>query len=456
MNALIAIGALLVVLGVLVFVHEAGHFAAAKWAGIYVHRFSLGLGAPIKALTRKHGETEYTISWLPLGGYVKMASKEEEAISSSALEGGRATEPVPPHRVFEAKPVWKRMIVILAGVAMNTLFAWGVYVYLAAKNGEQILTTTTVGLVADSLLPPVGADLARLEPGDRITAINGIPVGSWNDIERQLTSAPGDEIRVQVDGKPDLVARASADDLEARIAISQAIAPFQRAVVDTVVGGTPAASAGFVSGDTVVAIDGAPVIQWYDMVRLIESSAGRELAIDVAGAQGLRTIRVTPRAETVAAGDSTRTVGRIGVGPRRDATYRNYSAVEALKAGTDQTLAASTLIIRSLRGMVRGLISPRSLGGPVAIGQMAGQSIQLGIDPFLAFMALISVNLAVLNLLPIPVLDGGQFLFLLAEAIIRRPLSLKLRERLTAVGLVLIVLLMVFAFSNDILRVFGV
>lgn len=455
MNVLIAVVALIIVLGVLVFVHEAGHFIAAKWAGIYVHRFSVGLGAPIKALTRKRGETEYTISWLPLGGYVKMASKEED-VTSSALEGGKATEPVPPDRVFEAKPVWKRMIVILAGVTMNALFAWGVFVYLAAKNGEQIVVTTTVGEVAREVLPAAAADLGRLEPGDRITAVNGIPVNSWNDVERLLQSATGADLLVSVEGKPDRLARASQDDLEARLAISQAIAPFQRAIVDTIVAGTPAAAAGFASGDTILAIDGNPIEQWYDMVEVIEPSAGKALTIDVAGPTGRRTIQVTPRAEAIPEGDSVRTVGWIGVGPRLDVRYRDYSFGEALKAGTDQTIASSTLIVRSLKGMVKGLISPRTLGGPVAIGQMAGQSLRLGVDTFLAFMALISVNLAVLNLLPIPVLDGGQFLFLLAEGITRRPLSLKLRERLTAVGLVLIVLLMVFAFSNDILKVFGI
>jgi regulator of sigma E protease len=451
----ISILALIVVLGVLVFVHEAGHFLAAKWAGIYVHRFSLGLGAPVKALTWKRGETEYTVSWLPLGGYVKMASKEEEA-TSSALEGGRATDPVPPDRVFEAKPVWKRMVVILAGVTMNAIFAWGVFVYLASKNGEQIVTTTTVGQVAADVLPASAADFAQLKPGDRITAVNRIPVASWNDIERLLQSAPGAALTISVEGRPDVVARASADDLEARLAISQAIGPYQPAVLDTIIPGTPASSAGLASGDTVLAIQGQPIEQWYDMVRVIEANAGKPLAVAVGGVAGRRTIEVTPRVETIPVGDSSRQVGRIGVGPRIDVRYRDYSFTEALKAATDQTIASSTLIIRSLKGMIKGLISPRTLGGPIAIGQMAGQSMRLGPDAFLAFMALISVNLAVLNLLPIPVLDGGQFLFLLAEAITRRPLSLKLRERLTAVGLVLIVLLMVFAFSNDILKAFGV
>ena len=141
---------------------------------------------------------------------------------------------------------------------------------------------------------------------------------------------------------------------------------------------------------------------------------------------------------------------------KREFRYRKLTLGEALAEATDQTLSASTLIVRTIRGMLTARISSRALGGPIQIGQLAGQSIRLGFDVFLGFMALISINLAILNLLPIPVLDGGQLLFLLAEGITRRPLSLKLRERLTAVGLVAIVLLMVFAFSNDILRLLGI
>src|SRR3954470_16110437 len=161
--------ALIVVLGVLIFVHEAGHFLAAKWAGIYVYRFSLGLGPPIPWLTFRRGETEYSISWLPLGGYVKMASREED-ISSSALEGGAPTVPVPPDRVFEAKPVWKRMIVILAGVTMDLLFAWAGNVGLAAKNGRAYDPTTAVGRVVPELVPHGSEAVLRIPPGTRITA----------------------------------------------------------------------------------------------------------------------------------------------------------------------------------------------------------------------------------------------------------------------------------------------
>ena len=453
MNALIAIAALIVVLGVLVFVHEAGHFIAAKWAGIYVHRFSLGLGAPIKALTRKRGETEYTISWLPLGGYVKMASKEEEA-TSSALEGGKATDPVPPDRVFEAKPVWKRMIVILAGVAMNALFAWVVFTGLALVKGERINPETRVGLVVADGLPEEARDLTRLEPLDRITAVNGVPVASWDEILNRLQTAHETRLVVDVEGKDPITINLDADDLERRLGLGNAVLPYLPPVIEEVVANEPGAEGGLLPGDTVVAFNGQPITQWYEVLEAIEPTAGQTVTMMVGRAGGRQTLTLTPRAEPTLDGKGTR--GYLGVLVHREEQFRELGLGGAIKAGTNATLAASTLIIRSLRGMFKGLISPRTLGGPIAIGQMAGQSIRYGISTFLEFMALISVNLAVLNLLPIPVLDGGQFVFLLAEGVTRRPLSLKLRERLTAVGLVLIVLLMVFAFSNDILKAFGI
>ena len=454
-STLIAIAALVIVLGVLVFVHEAGHFIAAKWAGIYVHRFSLGLGAPVKALTWRKGETEYVISWLPLGGYVKMASREEEA-TSSALEGGRASAPVPPDRMFEAKPVWKRMIVILAGVTMNAIFAWGVFTFLAAKNGEQIIPTTVVGMVDRDSLPDGAEAFAQLQPGDKIVAINGAPMTSWNHVIQMLQTSSSTRMVLTLEGKGDLVAEIPADALEHRAALGNAILPWQLPVVGMVLGTDPAAKAGIAVGDTVIAINDEPIVQWYDMVARIESSADQPLVFLIGGEAGRRTVTITPRKEEVAAGTGTRVVGRIGVRPKADVRYQEYSLGEAFAAGTRQTLESSTLIVRSIKGMIKGLISPRTLGGPIAIGQMAGQSIQLGLDTFLGFMALISINLAVLNLLPIPVLDGGQFMFLIAEAVIRRPLSLRLRERLTAVGLVMILMLMIFAFSNDILKWFGI
>ncbi|MGE0354323.1 MAG: RIP metalloprotease RseP [Gemmatimonadales bacterium] len=456
MTFLISVAALVIVLGVLIFVHEAGHFLAAKAAGIYVHRFSLGLGAPVKGLTFKRGETEYVISWLPIGGYVKMASREEDS-ASGMLEGGAATAPVPATRVFEAKPLWQRIIVILAGVTMNALFAWGVYVFLAVKNGEQVLPTTRVGRIEVAALPADAAGLARLEPGDSITAVNGTPVKSWNDVASGLQFASGGDLVISVAGKGDITVPVHADALEERIAVGDAILPWQRAVVGQVLPGTPASRAGVEPGDTIVAIDGTPIEQWYDMVSIIQKNPGRELQFELGRASGRTSLAITPRNErSVGPDGESREVGQIGIGQKLDVVYRRFSFREGVAAGTEATLTASTAIVRSLRGIVTRRISGRSLGGPIQIGQMAGQSIQLGLDPFLAFMALISINLAILNLLPIPVLDGGQLVFLVAEGLTRRPLSLRLRERLTAFGLVVIVLLMVFAFSNDILRLFGI
>ncbi|MEO8200576.1 MAG: RIP metalloprotease RseP [Gemmatimonadota bacterium] len=453
MNFLISIAALLVVLGVLVFVHEAGHFIAAKAAGIYVHRFSLGLGPPIKALSFTRGETEYVISWLPLGGYVKMASREEEA-TSSMLEGGKATVVVPPDRFFESKPVWKRMIVILAGVMMNGLFAWVVYTGMALVKGERVDPETRFGIVETKDLPAEAKEFTRLTPGDRITSINGVPVNSWDDIVERLQTAHEDTLVVNVDGKEPVRVVLDADALEGRLGLGGAIGPYLPAVLGEVQPNEPGARAGLVSGDTIVAINGKPIVQWYELLSMVQPMAGKPVAIEIGRPSGRRTINVTPRAEPSVDGKSTR--GYLGIGVHHEYQFRKLGVADAVRSGTKSTVAASTLIVRSLRGMFKGMISPRTLGGPIAIGQLAGQSIRLGLDVFLAFMALISVNLAVLNLLPVPVLDGGQFVFLLAEGVTRRPLSLKLRERLTAVGLVLIVLLMVFAFSNDILKALGI
>jgi regulator of sigma E protease len=447
--------ALIIVLGVLIFIHEAGHFLAAKWAGIYVHRFSLGLGSPIPWLTFRRGETEYSISWLPLGGYVKMASREEE-VTSSALEGGHLEAPVPADRVFEAKPVWKRMVVILAGVTMNALFAWLAFSFLAGKNGRQIDPVTTVGQVLDEMVPAGAEGLRQIPSGSRITSINGRPVSSWNEVTEQIANSPEPELRIELDGGRSVVLPIHQDALEQRLRASQALQPFRPAVVGQVLPGRPAARAGIEAGDTIVAIDARPIGQWYDVLEVLQANGGQPIAMTVSGPGGRRTVNLKPEVQTVEGLDrKPRQVGRVGISVKLDLRAEPLGPGEALVEGWNATVSASTQIVRTVRGLFSGRISRREVGGPIMIGQLAGESARMGLDPFLAFMALISINLAILNLLPVPVLDGGQFLFLLAEAVIRRPLPLRLRERLTAVGMVLIVLLMGLAFSNDIRRLFG-
>ncbi|MGH7703621.1 MAG: RIP metalloprotease RseP, partial [Gemmatimonadales bacterium] len=313
MSFLFTLLVLAVVLGVLVFVHEAGHFLAAKAAGIHVHRFSLGLGSPIPWLTFTRGGTEYSISWLPLGGYVKMATAEEEA-TSSALEGGAPTVPVPPDRMFEAKPIWKRMVVILAGVTMNALFGWAAYTYLAATNGRAIDPETRIGRVVTTQLPAGAGPLAALAPGDRIVAVAGKPVNSWGEVINGFLTANTDSIRVDILGRAPVVLDLHRDALEERQLAAFAILPYRTPVVDRVTSGSPAAAAGLAPGDTVLAIQGTPVDQWYDLTRIVEPSIGTPLSFELA--RGGRRVEVTisPVATTDTSDDGKpRQIGRIGV-----------------------------------------------------------------------------------------------------------------------------------------------
>jgi regulator of sigma E protease len=455
-GVLINILALIVVLGVLIFVHELGHFVAAKWAGIYVHRFALGMGTPVKALSFRRGETEYAICWLPLGGYVKMASREEDP-AAAALEGGPAATMGPPDRVFEAKPVWKRMIVILAGVVMNVLFAWLVFSALNFTNGATVYPVTTIGEVSAAGLPPGAEELSRLVPGDSITSVAGRPVASWQDVQDGFISTAADSFAVEVAGKSPVMIRIHRDALEARVRAAQAVLPYIAPVIGQVVTGGPGDRAGLETGDTLLAVNGQPIARWQDAVARIEAHPDQDLRLSVGRAAG----RVELTAHTLAdiEADSAgveRRVGKLRVGPLLPEHHVPLGLWASMTTGAEQTLAVSTQIVRVVRGMFSGRVSTREVGGPIAIGLAAGESAQLGLVAFLAFMATISVNLAVLNLRPIPVLDGGQFLFLLGEAILRRPLSVRLRERFTFVGLVLVGLLMILAFSNDIRRLLGV
>ena len=449
---MISLFAFIVLLGVLIFVHEAGHFLAAKWAGIWVHRFALGLGAPIKALSFTRKGTEYSICWVPLGGYVKMASREEEA-TTSALEGATPSHPVPEGMYYEDAPVWKRMIVTLAGVTMNLVLAWVIYFGLAWTNGRTVIAETRVGGVEIAALPRGAEALRQVKVGDRITRVSSQRVENWNDIQEAMMSSPGDDVSVTVNDSLTLLLRLHSDQLEERAQAAGAIFPFLPPIVGQVVANGAAARAGIVANDTLRSVNGAAVAQWYELVKVLRASPGKAVTVEAAGPGGVRTLTMTPDSVT----DSTGAlIGQVGIYVVDLPTaHEPLSFGGAVAASWDATATSSMMIFRTLRGMLFGRVSSRNLGGPIAIGQMAGQALQLGLETFLGFMAVISVNLAVLNLLPIPILDGGQFLFLAAEGIIRRPLSLKLRESLMYVGLVLIGLLMLFAFWNDFRRLFG-
>jgi regulator of sigma E protease len=348
------------------------------------------------------------------------------------------------------------MVVILAGVTMNALFAWAVFAFLSYKNGREIDPVTTVGRVVEEMVPPGGEAVRQIPSGAQIVRINGDSVKSWDEVVSTIVNTPNPEVRIELADGSTAVLRIHPDALEERLKAAQALQPFRAPVVGQVVPGKPAAKAGIQEGDTIVAVNGAPVRQWYDLLEVLQSNPGRDLELEVARGGQRRTFDIRPYVDTIPGPDGKpRAVGRIGVTVGTGFLYERLTLGQAITEGGQATLRASTQIIRTVKGLFSGRISGRTVGGPILIGQLAGESARMGLDIFLGFMALISINLAIMNLLPIPVLDGGQFLFLLAEAVIRRPLPMKLRERLTTVGLVLIVLLMGLAFSNDIRRLFG-
>ena len=450
---LLAIAAGIVVLGVLIFVHELGHFLAAKLVGIGVVRFSLGFGAPTP-IRFVRGETEYCLSWFPLGGYVKMAGLEEEG-TAGQLEGPAATRQWPRERTFDGRPLWARVFVISAGVAMNVLFAVVLFAALAGVYGVREELTTTVGSVDTTGVPLGASALARLAPGDRIARINGAPMRKWRDIQEALLGADEALIRIEVEGRAEpVVVEVPRSEQEARVALVQALSPWRDPVIGAVTPGYPAAAAGLLAGDTVVSADTVVVRRWEQFAAVLASRPRQPLVLVVRRGGAMAALTVTPRAvsETDPQTGVRRVVGKIGVSAELP-PLRRYGFLGSLGQGFVRSGDAAGLVLYTLKGLILGELSPRDVGGPILVGQLSGQIARLGLEPFLSFIALFSVNLAILNLLPIPVLDGGHLVFLAIEGVRRKPLSDKLRLRWTQVGFWVLVAIMVLALGNDLVRV---
>lgn len=438
----------ILVLGVLVFVHELGHFLTAKWAGIGVPRFSIGLGPRVVGV--KIGETDYCISAIPFGGFVKMAGMEgEEAFEG--LEGGAVEEAVPPEKRFESKSIPWRLVVISAGVTMNFLLGWAIYVGLAWRNGIPTVDGTAVASV-DSVAARDLPQLAALA-GDTIATVDGRPVANWYEIMEALE---GTEAPVTLALRSGATVEIPAEGDEVLGAIEPLVPP----VVSELEENGPAARAGLSPGDRIVSVDGVETASFSQLSQLVRDRPGRVVSIVVERPQPdgtSRRLSFTVRTATTSAprmGDGKFIdVGRIGVAPpiRRI----QLSPTEALASGTETAWSAATLIMGGLVQLVRGEVSLRSLGGPVAIGQLTGLAAREGFGSLLAWVALFSINLAILNLLPIPVLDGGHIAFLAIEGLRGRPLTARQKMRLSQVGLAFLVLLMAWAFTADILRLLG-
>ena len=446
----------LVALGALIFIHELGHFLVAKGLGVGVERFSLGFGPRIWAMRR--GETEYCISIVPLGGYVKMMG--EEAHGEDAIHPAAEAPLTDPRKSFATKPLWARALIVFAGPGMNFVLAALIFSVVFAAVGVPVLPA-----IVGRLAPDGAAIQAGLRPRDEVVGLGGRPVTHWGEIEDAvlrssgkpltLTVARGGERREvvvtprRIQVKTPFNEPAEAWSLGAR--------PYLPPVVGEVRSGMPAAEAGLQPRDRIVALNGQPVETWDELAESISTRAGEPVALTIERGGSRLDVSVTPRVEVERdpLGNETK-VGRIGIATATSQTFLRSDPVSAVVKGVARTWDVTVLTAVSIWKLVTGAIPASNIGGPVQIGLAAGQQAQQGFVSYAFFVALISINLAILNLLPVPMLDGGHLLFFAIEAVLGRPLSVRKREIAQQVGLALLLLLMVFALFNDLTRLLPV
>ena len=427
--------ALLFVLGVLIFVHELGHFLVAKYFGVGVEVFSLGFGKRIAGFRR--GDTDYRLSLLPLGGYVKMVGENPDEKLSGA------------NNEYLGKPKWQRLLVLLAGPAMNValafIFTVGVY-QLGIRVPADANNPVVIGLVqADS-----PADGAGLQPGDRVVSVDGEEMPNWEQFRTRILISANQPmslgvIRGEVEIAVPITPIASGEQGTGLIGVTAQVPP----EVGPVTEGGMAAAAGLQPGDLIVAIDGNPISHWNRLVELLSEGAGQQLILSVDRAGNRFDTTLTPGTGN----NETLDVGFVP-NPANFFEVRSYPIGQAMVEAGRELQRQSLLLGEILKRLFTGRMSVRTLSGPIEIARFSGDATRTG-DPsvVMSFMAFISLQLGILNLLPIPVLDGGQIALILFEGAIRRDLSLQVKERIMQVGLVLLVSLMAIVLTLDLTKV---
>ena len=448
--------AAVIVLGVVILVHELGHFLAAKAVGIGVIRFSIGFGKPTPLRFSRRG-TEYVLAWIPLGGYVKMAT-EDLADEAASIEGGGKGD-FPPERLFEHKPLWARVFVICAGVLMNGLLAWGIYSGIALSGTQFEDPVTRLAAVDTTGLPAEALDLVQVPFGTTIVRVNDDTVASWNAIQAAVLDPGSGRLRFDFAGGVDpVIVRIPGTDAAARAALVTAMHNLREARVGAVDPGSPAEAVGLQEGDVIVRIDDDTVRFWDELTALVRPRPDTEMRLTVARGDSVLDARVTTSGATDRdpfTGKKVR-IGKVGIYPAEQVREVSFTPLGAVSEGWRQMTGGVRLVLVTVRGLVLGQVSPKELGGPIVIGQLSGRMARAGIIPFLNFMAFISINLAVFNLLPIPVLDGGHLVFLGLEGLRGgKPVPVSWRIRLTQVGMVFLLALVVLVLYNDVLRLFG-
>jgi regulator of sigma E protease len=438
-----------VVIGILILVHELGHFFVARWAGVGVERFSIGFG-PV--LLRWRGkETEYALSAIPMGGYVKMVGEE------SPLEGGGG--PVfDAGKAFALKPLWARFLIVFAGPAMNLVLAAVIFAVVLATLGRAVWPAT-VGKVTDD--SPAAA--AGLRTGDTIVSVDGRPVAYWEDLDQALAGSNGRplELRVRREGAETTVTvtprlRSVPDPVfrDPREVWDVGAGPQLLPVITSVGPRSPAEKAGLRPGDVVLAVAGQPLYTHEDLLEAIRKRPGESftMLVEREGRQLTLTVTPDPVTERLPSGEEA-VVGKIQAGLAPKAVhFEPYAPLTAVWQGTVKTWDMTVLTAKGLWKLVSRQLDLSNIGGPIQIATETTRQANEGLVSVAVFVAVISVNLGVLNLLPIPMLDGGHLLFFIIEALLGRPLSLRKREVAQQVGFVLLMVIMVFALYNDLAR----
>ena len=454
---LISIVAFIFAIGVLVAVHEWGHYIVARLAGVKVLRYSIGFGKPLWLRTAGPDRTEYCISAIPLGGYVKLLDEREGDV-----------DPAERHRTFNSKPVSSRIAILVAGPLMNFVFAILAFWCMYAVGVPGL--APVIGDVRDNTL----AAEAGLQADDEIVAVNGFPVATWEGAVLGLLDGFLEDSRVTLEVRPFGAAtgeRVVAIDIGNRLAELtepgellpgiglQPWSPRLRPVIGEIVPGGSAAAAGMLAGDEILAVDAMPLDSWGDWVDFVRANPGQPVTVDVSRDGALVPLRMTI-GEVV--DDTGMRTGRIGAAVDvPEGLYDAYRAEQrytgwtGLEKAVERTWSMSALTVRMVVRMVTGDVSVKNISGPINIAQYAGYSAAVGMASFLSFLAIVSLSLGILNLLPIPVLDGGQIIYQLAEAIKGKPLSERAQILGQQIGIMILVFIMSFAFYNDLSRFFS-
>ena len=423
--------AFLFVLSVLVFVHELGHFVAARRIGVRVITFSIGFGP--KLISTRRGDTEYAISAIPLGGYVKMAGESVDDPRSGAPDE------------FLSKTKWQRFQVLIMGPVMNILLAVVVMAIVLAQ-GAEVPAYHDAPPVLGSVKADSPAEKAGLRRGDRILTVAGNPVDTWDRFDLEIGTRPNRDVALTYmrGGQTESTTLRPAASGKYEVG-DIGVLPDATPVVASLVKGDVAEKAGLQPGDLLLAVDGEPMTQPSQLTDVISRNPGKPTDILIRRKGEERHINVTPQKR----GDR----GMIGIFFGQQTKSYKPGPLEALELSVQRNVEMGGLIFRTLGGLFVGTTSPRQLMGPVAIAQLSGESAALGVVPLLMLMASISLNLGLLNLMPIPVLDGGHIAIMAMEGIARRDFSAQVKEKMLLAGFVLILLLMVTVIYNDLTRI---